>query len=131
MPIIVLGFFLAEVIIFWKLIFAYGFVVFLAYWLPSILGLLMFSIQSRTAVFGILRKIQQGEEPTLKVLIVVLGFLSAVGLILPFITTRVFALILFFPFTKSVLAHGLQAWFKQKVRKNNPTIIDIKPIHRE
>lgn len=109
-------FLLAEALLFAWFWSVFGFLpVFAAYWLPSLLGIVVLATQSRTALIALQARMAQGKEPGFEMLNVGAKFLSGILLLMPLFSTRVLGFLLLLPGTRHVLIFSTRTWLMKKM----------------
>lgn len=106
-----LPYLLAELALFAFFASRFGFgPTFLAYALPSVLGFVLLTFQSRSALFTLQSRLAQGDRPGLKVMSTGAKVLGAILLIVPLFSTRVVGVLLTLPGTRHLMIFLFQAW---------------------
>lgn len=106
-----------EVLLFMWFSSNYGFFQTLAaYWLPSVLGFLILSFQSRMALFNLQRQMLSGQKPEFQALNLAAKFLSGILIIVPFFSTRLVGLLLLFPGTRHLIILTFKTWILSKMQ---------------
>ncbi|MBX3040078.1 MAG: FxsA family protein [Bdellovibrionaceae bacterium] len=85
------------------------------YFLPTFIGLLLLSLQSRTGLVKVQRIIAEGGHPGRKLLGTAANFMAAIFLVIPSLTTRVVALLLIVPGVRQIFLLVIQAWLTRKI----------------
>lgn len=106
-----------EVFLFMWFVSKFGFLQTLAgYWLPSILGFLIVSFQSRTAMMQLQRQMGMGQKPGFQALNMAAKFLSGILIIAPFFSTRVVGILLLLPGFRHLLILTFKTWILSKIQ---------------
>lgn len=104
-----------EIVLFFFFTSRFGFwPVLAAYWLPSLLALPVAAFFGRAAFLKLQLRLARGQEPGREALNLLLKGLGFLGLVLPFFTSRLAALVLLFPPTRWALLIVAQAWMIRK-----------------
>ncbi|HRO66446.1 MAG TPA: FxsA family protein [Pseudobdellovibrionaceae bacterium] len=85
------------------------------YFLPSLLGLLLLSLQSRTALMRVQKIIAEGGNPGRRLLGTAANFMAGIFLVVPFVTTRLIALCLIVPGVRQIFLLAIHAWLTRKI----------------
>ncbi|MBX2988420.1 MAG: FxsA family protein [Bdellovibrionaceae bacterium] len=108
--------FLFEFIAFVWLASSFGFFkVLLWYILPSFLGFVFLSLQSRAALLTLQKRLAEGRDPGFQLLNTAAKFLAGVFLVIPMLTTRVLGVILLVPGLRHVFLLSVHAWIARKI----------------
>jgi len=114
LPLVVL-----EVLIFSTFVHFYGFWdVFLAYFLPSVLGVLLLSFSGRNLVLSLQSSFSQGQLPSDNLLHRGAVLLGSLLLIIPMFTTRVFAVFLIVPLLRHLAVFIFKAFLFKRLAKS-------------
>ena len=120
------------------------------YFLPTFIGLLLLSVQSRTGLLKVQQIIAQGGKPGGKILGTAANFMAAPFLVIPSMTTRVVAILLLVPGVRQIFLLVIQAWLTRKIAtgaarmsrggfgmgegprvERDATVIDVEPLEIE
>ena len=111
-------FVLAEIFLFFFFTSRFGFgPTFLAYLIPSFLGVFLLAFQSRTAFFSLQSRLAEGREPGPQLLNTGAKFIGAVLLVVPLFSTRVIGALLVIPGVRQMMLFLFQAWIFQRFAK--------------
>lgn len=109
--------FLFEIFAFLEFVDYFGFFpVVGAYILPSLLGFLILSFQSRAALFNLQRRLLEGSSPSFQAINMGAKFLSGIMLIAPLLLTRILGVLLLLPGSRHLLVLGFQSWLHRKIK---------------
>jgi UPF0716 family protein affecting phage T7 exclusion len=106
--------FLLEFLFFFKLVTLYGFLnVFACYTLPSIIGFIILAYYPKAILASLQNTMKMQEKPSSKIIHSLLITISAIFFIIPSVTTRLIALVLFLPVSRHLLVFFiLWQWIK-------------------
>lgn len=108
-------FFPLEIYLFFRVAGTMGFfAALLIYWAPCLLGTFILRLQSRTAMAQMQEKLKRGES-SVGVLGLGANFFAGLLLLLPFLSTRVLALVLLLPGTRQLTLFLARAWIIKKL----------------
>lgn len=112
-----------EILIFSRFVESFGFAQsFLAYVLPSFLGIFWLA-RFKNYGWGQLQATwQQGKEPTVEILHITAQILGAVLLLPPSFITRIVGLILILPGTRHLCVTVIKIYFVQRLMRHGPRI---------
>lgn len=112
-------FLLAEFVLFVVLCGRFGFFpVLAAYWIPSILGLIVLNLQSRAALVDVQTRMARGQQPGFALLNTAAKFIAGLALLPPLFSTRVLGVLLLLPGTRQLLLLIAQGWLMKKAAQN-------------
>lgn len=104
-----------EIIAFWLFVDKFGFLdTLMAYFIPTLIGILLLSIIGKAAQLEIVAKIQRGQKPEKAMLGMLAQFIGAIALLPPFITARVVAIILLLPGMRHLALWATEKWLLSK-----------------
>lgn len=107
---------LFEIVLFFLVMGQLGFVNTLGvYFLPSLLGLLILSFQSRSALMRLQVEMAEGKNPGRRLMGAVANFFAGVFFVVPTFTTRLVALFLIVPGVRRIFFLVLQRWISKRV----------------
>lgn len=113
-----LPFLILETCLFWFFVSEYGFLpVFAAYVVPSFLGMLVLSFQSRAALLNLQKRMAEGGQPGFPLLNAVAKFFAGLLLLAPFFTTRILGVALLLPGVRQLILFLAQGWLLAKLSK--------------
>lgn len=85
-----------------------------AYLAPTLIGALLLSFHSRTAMMALVRKMQQGHRPEGQLLGMAAKFLGALLFLPPLLSPRILGVLLLLPGTRHILVMWAQSWLSKK-----------------
>lgn len=106
---------LAEVVLFITLALRFKFLPVLAlYFVPTFFGILLLTFQSRHAMNSLVRDLQRGGRPDVKLLSAAAKFLAALMFLPPMASPRIVGLLLLLPGTRHLMILWAQGWLARK-----------------
>lgn len=98
-----------------------------AYLAPTLIGLLLLSFHSRTAMMALVRKMQQGHRPEGQLLSMAAKFLGALLFLPPLVSPRILGLLLLLPGTRHALVLFAQSWLAKKAAQGGARMYGFGP----
>ena len=126
-----LPFLIFEMICFFWVVSQWGFLTSLGiYFLPSFLGILLLSLQSRAGLAGLQQSLAQGKEPGHQILAAAANFVAGLFLLIPTLSTRVVAILLLLPGVRQIVLFILQIWMTRKMFRGAAQAFGANPFFR-
>lgn len=90
-----------------------------AYLLPTLLGLLLLAFHSRTAMLGLVKRVQQGHRPEAQMLGMAASFLGSLLFLPPLLAPRILGVLLLLPGTRHLLVLWAQGWLAKQAARGS------------